>query len=205
MTHRTKGSAKILQFWYKGYKLGPAKWRHAYREVWEGTKGEASVSLGHVSFLARQCVSPAREVHPSFRCPKFLLRFRYLGMIYWIIGHVVELSLQPPSLPERLGGQFWQHSAQSLNPLIVQLVLSNLVAYPAPLLKLCLGAHCESPHQYKLKCGPKGPTMNNKRHIYHLESPRVERLPPGKQNKIKQILQYTIVFNKYLWTIKWVN
>ena len=40
-----------LQFYYKGYKPGPAKWRDTQGEVLEGSKHETSMFSTHITFL----------------------------------------------------------------------------------------------------------------------------------------------------------
>lgn len=47
-------------------------------------------------------------------CPEFLLEFYYIGMINWIIGHMVNQSAAPLSSMR----SDWSHVAQSPNPLI---------------------------------------------------------------------------------------
>lgn len=71
---------------------------------WEGPK--------HSSFCLRWVDGSVSPVHPDVDqfgsstelwYPEFVLGFHYVGMVAYIIGHVIELHLQPSVLPQRLG------------------------------------------------------------------------------------------------------
>lgn len=66
---------------------------------------------GYIALLARWCVHQP-GISTELWCPEFLLGSHYIGRIDWIIGHMIELNLQPHSPPWRLG---WYQVAQPLN------------------------------------------------------------------------------------------
>lgn len=79
----------------KGYKGLPAKKERCIIRVLGVPKHKASVSPEYVILLANHCIAPTREAHPS----PSVQNIYYVGTIDWIIGHMFELSLQPPPLP----------------------------------------------------------------------------------------------------------
>ena len=102
-------------------------------KVWKGPAGDISISLGHITLLAHQCVitsqgsSPARGPHPCFGGPEFLLGFHQTGMVDQIIDH---------SSPFQRSEDQGEIQAQSLDLLITWLVS---LAQPAPMLKVPTG------------------------------------------------------------------
>ena len=55
-----------------------------------------------VILLASQCVHQPRS-STKLWCPELLLGFYYVGTINWVIGHIIELNIQPLfSLPRGL-------------------------------------------------------------------------------------------------------
>lgn len=61
--------------------------------VWEGLKLRASMPFPRgVTLWAYQCIYQPGS-YTEFWCPELLLGPPYLGMVGWIIGHVIELNL----------------------------------------------------------------------------------------------------------------
>ena len=82
-----------------------AKRREVQGRVWEDSKCEVSFVLRDLLLFWPQWVAKAWSTadlrsSPELWCPQFLLRLHYIGMIDWLIIHVVELNLQPLPSPD---------------------------------------------------------------------------------------------------------
>lgn len=91
-----------LQFYYKGYKSGPAKGRNTYGEVWVDLNTEFPCPLhmesGCITLPAHKCVHQPGSSNKLW-CSEFLLQFHPIGMSDWIRGHINNSISSPPSLP----------------------------------------------------------------------------------------------------------
>lgn len=73
---------------------------------WQGPNCNRSVSSECIVLQAHQCVSPTRRLTWN-TISRVFTGFHYIGMMDWIIGHVIELSPQVPSLPKRSADSTW--------------------------------------------------------------------------------------------------
>lgn len=108
--------SSLLQFYYKRYKSGPAKWREKHR-VRSGRVPNIELPCplpmepGHLTLLAHWYVHQPGS-SSKVRCPEILLVFYYIDMVDRLIGHMIELHIQASFplwregnvIPRRWGG-----------------------------------------------------------------------------------------------------
>ena len=101
------------------------------------------------------------------QCPGIWLGFHFIGVSDSVVGHVVELNVQPLPLP---GSQLIPHGSepQPSNP------TAGLSGWPVPILS----------HLTSINSGvAERPPMNNKDTPITQEIPRISRLSPRKQEQ----------------------
>ena len=128
MTHRTQKSAilTIIILIAKVYKPVPVKG--------QGLGGSQTWSIVVLRTLyppdMLMCHNMQSTVNQrsslALWCPEPLLRFHYIGILGWIIGHSVELNIQPPLSHQRLV-RLMMHDSKLPNSLIPSDHQSNYV------------------------------------------------------------------------------
>lgn len=139
MTHRTqKHYTYDYSFMIKVTNQDqPNEETHRLRS-WRITDNFCVLGICYVSSIPMCLI--IQEAYLSYRCPEFLLGFCYIGMIDWIIGHKVELSLVL-LLSLEFGLISCGSKPQPFNCMLVFLV------WPAPILSPLISMNNQSSHE----------------------------------------------------------